>query len=165
MSFKDYTGFRFVLVSSDLSSCILWQLFSRLVADFSFLPAISSVSFVAQRITSDAVRYFDTLVEMAQRRNDADVFLAGSSFNKVCEIALVFAQRVSCFSSGAIELTNANTKRNDVSNVQHIVRFIKSEAEAPQPSQADEFSSVQLYARFSQGATMLEKFLQSDSGL
>ena len=102
---------------------------------------------------------------MAQRRDDADTFLAGSSFNKYCEIALVFAQRVGCFSFGPIELTNAScTKRDDVSNVQRIIRFIKSDAEAPQSSQAGEFSSVQLYSRFSQGAMMLEKFLHSNSG-
>lgn len=48
----------------------------------------------AQAVT-DAVRFFDVLVVMAQGRQDAKTFTAGLSFMKFCEIVLVFAQRVS----------------------------------------------------------------------
>ena len=48
-------------------------------------------------VVDDAVRYFDALITMAQRRQDATAFLAGSSFIKFCEVALIFVQRVSLY--------------------------------------------------------------------
>ncbi|KAF8483120.1 hypothetical protein JB92DRAFT_1654008 [Gautieria morchelliformis] len=135
---------RCLLCKTTLDSDMFWTHATNYLALYS-KSAIKDDDGV--RVVTDVVRFFNALVIMAQGRKDARTFMAGPSFIKFCGIALIFAQR-----------------GDDVSNVKCIVQFIKGDKEAAQQSSVDgTLQSVKLYATFSQGSTMLEKSLPSDS--